>query len=163
MSSTLVKSIVVNGLKILDYYIDNAGQHRRPRFKCLCVCGNIFESRAEAIKNGTAKSCGCKTSDLMSNARTLPNNEGIVNRVYKNYEQTAVRRGIGFNLSLEEFKSFIFLDCIYCGSPPRLVVFVGSEKWGRKERVFAYNGIDRIDSSKSYIVSELPMTKVMGF
>lgn len=140
----------VNELKIIGYFVDGDGKNRRPRFRCLCVCGKIFEPRAEAIKNGSTKSCGCKTSELLIAAHTLENNAAIINRIYYNYKQTAARKEIDFNLSLEEFVPFISLNCVYCGRPPQLSVFSGSEKYKRKEKQFAYNGIDRINNDIGY-------------
>jgi hypothetical protein len=140
----------INAIKIIGYYCTD-GQYRRPYFECICVCGKIFESRAEAIKNGIAKSCGCKSSELMSVSRTLEGDTAIINRIYKNYKQTAIRRDISFELSLEQFKSFIFQNCIYCDSAPKLSIFSGSEKYGRKEKRLTYNGIDRVDSNIGYI------------
>jgi hypothetical protein len=142
----------INGLKIVEYYVANEAGGRRPRFKCLCVCGKIFAPRAEAIKNGTTKSCGCKSSELSALSHTLEDNAAVINLIYRNYKQTAIRRSISFNLSLEEFKPFLSQNCIYCGNPPQPSIFSGSEKYGRKEKQFSYNGIDRVDSNADYVL-----------
>jgi len=142
----------INGIKIVDYYIDNTGGQRRPRFKCLCVCGKIFEPRAETIKNETTKSCGCQTIDLQISKRTLEGDTAIINRLFRQYRDTAVRRDFCFLLTPEEFKAFIGKNCVYCGSPPRLSIFSASEKWKRKEKRLHYNGIDRVDSDIGYVI-----------
>lgn len=142
----------VNELKIIGYFVDGDGQNRRPRFRCLCVCGKIFEPRTETIKNGTTKSCGCKTSELLSASHTLENDAAIINKIYYNYKQTAARKEIDFNLSLEEFIPLLSLNCVYCGRSPQLSIFSGSEKYKRKEKRFAYNGIDRINNDLGYAV-----------
>jgi len=141
----------INGLKIIDYRC-TTGSSRRSYFKCLCICGQIFEARAEAIKNGHTKSCGCRTSELMSVSHTL--NEDVVasNILYGRYLHTAKRKDISFLLSIDDFKSFIFNNCYYCGAPPRLAKVSGSKKWNIKDKFVSYNGIDRIDNNIGYII-----------
>lgn len=37
----------------------NQRNEGKPRYECLCCCGNIFTARADKIKSGVTKSCGC--------------------------------------------------------------------------------------------------------
>lgn len=41
------------------------------KWSCVCDCGNICETTLQRLKNGRAKSCGCKKSELISKANTL--------------------------------------------------------------------------------------------
>lgn len=141
----------VNGIKIINYYVINDGKNRRPYFDCICFCGKNFTSRCETLKKNSSKNCGCKTSELMSLIRTKPNDIVAINRINNNYKQTAKRKKLVFSLSLDEFKQFIFKDCVYCGAPPKLSKLGGSGKCNKKEKVLSYNGIDRIDNDKGYI------------
>lgn len=59
---------------------------------------------------------------------------------YKKYELGAKKRGLPFELSLEEFDEITKMPCEYCGG-------YSDELNGIK-----FNGIDRIDSSKGYTV-----------
>lgn len=34
-------------------------ENNNPIYKCICFCGNAFSARADGIKDGTTKSCGC--------------------------------------------------------------------------------------------------------
>lgn len=141
----------INGLKIISYRCTK-GSSRRSFFTCICVCGETFESRADDIKKGAARSCGCKTSEFMSISHSLPEDIVAVNILYRRYFQTAKKRDILFSLTTDEFKQLIFKDCVYCGSPPRRVKICGSEKWNVKERFVSYNGIDRVDNNKEYVI-----------
>lgn len=56
----------INELKIVRFFrAGNEGIRKRLYYECECVCGRIFISRADHIKKGSCKSCGCLTiSDL---------------------------------------------------------------------------------------------------
>jgi hypothetical protein len=145
--------IEINGLKIVGYRCTK-GASRRTYFTCICLCGKEFESRAEAIKNGMARSCGCKTSELMSAAHTLDGDFAAINIVYRRYKYTAKRKSIPFLLSSDQFKQFIFQDCSYCGAKPKLSIMKIGGNAGRKTvKQLTYNGIDRVDNNIGYTVS----------
>lgn len=52
---------------------------------------------------------------------------------YKSYLMRSNRKGIDMDLTEEEFKNIILLDCYYCGTSDNI-------------------GVDRIDSSKGYTI-----------
>lgn len=135
----------INKLKITNYY-SNGG---RQFFQCICVCGKVFHARVDSIKAGTTKSCGCLMGDLISQKNRLPDNQGIINLVYKTYKGNARKRGLLFRLSISEFEKFIFADCFYCGQVPQQSKFVGQKN--RRDRLLSYNGVDRKDNSIGYI------------
>src|ERR1700690_1726184 len=137
---------IINDLKIINYYCTKEPR-RRCYFECLCTCGKVFTSRAESIKNGTTKSCGCKRYELSAIAHTLDNELVMSKRVYNNYKHTAIRKNVLFSLSIDEFKQLIFKNCFYCGIAPQLSKWAGSIKWKTKDKFFIYNGIDKIDNN----------------
>jgi len=71
--------------------------------------------------------------------------------VMKQYKNNAKSRKIHFELTKEELKSLISQDCYYCGSQPSNIVktFSGRTK---DNRSVSYNGIDRLDNSKGYVL-----------
>jgi len=138
----------INGLEIVSY--NKLG--RRQYFECLCICGNKFEARTDAIKSGSTKSCGCLTGDLISKKNRLPDNSGAINLVYRIYKHNAVKRSLDFSLSIEDFNKLIFDKCIYCGIEPQSKIFVSSQL-NRRDKELSYNGIDRVDNNIGYIMS----------
>lgn len=79
-------------------------------------------------------------------------NNSFINKVYKNYRDSAKVRGYSWELTDEQFLSLIKQNCFYCGDEPshRHVRFGRNN--GRKLSNTAVNGIDRIDSSKGYCI-----------
>lgn len=137
----------INGIKIIAYHSEGKRQY----FECVCVCGEIFTTRADGLKAGSVKSCGCLTGNLISNKNRLPNNLGTVNLVLRHYKSNAKKRSLEFLLSLDEFKVFIFGSCFYCGTKPSLSKFTTSQE-NRRDRELSYNGVDRINSNLGYRV-----------
>lgn len=45
--------------------IDNS-RYKEKRWACKCECGNIINVEASRLINGKAKSCGCKTNEIIS-------------------------------------------------------------------------------------------------
>jgi len=71
-------------------------------------------------------------------------------RLYSTYRGRCYRSKREFALSHEQFYALIGDICFYCGKPPSQKI-----KYGRQEdqREFLYNGIDRVDSSRGYVLN----------
>lgn len=65
--------------------------------------------------------------------------------LYTVYQLGAKRRGYTFDLTLDQFKMLTSQNCYYCGCPP-------SQK---NEGPYLYNGIDRTDSTKGYLMNNV--------
>ena len=64
--------------------------------------------------------------------------DNTINKIYfSNYEYRANKKGIDFTLSQNEFDNIVNNDCCFCG---------------KKTNNNHYNGIDRIDSNKGYVI-----------
>lgn len=62
-------------------------------------------------------------------------------RVYSLVKTGAVRRGLAWDLSFDQWREFAVSDCTYCGGEPSNSVAI--------HKIY-YNGIDRLDSSEGY-------------
>ena len=62
--------------------------------------------------------------------------------MFRDYKRNSTLRGLPFNITREQFESFIFLNCHYCGKEPAL----------RNRGVIPVNGIDRLDTKKGYFM-----------
>lgn len=131
---------------------------KRMKFEVECICGKIFYPRCESVLASTekgkcnpTKSCGCKRYDMVSEANKI--DDGPIKEVMKNYQCAAQKRKLSFNLTNEEFKSFLSKSCFYCGSEPVKHRTKKAKQGKRRERYLIYNGIDRIDNAIGYELS----------
>lgn len=91
------------------------------------------------------------------NRRKIPFKKTIkevgIKSLHSYYRDAAKKRGYEFSLSFEEFSSYIFKNCYYCGSSPKNI-FKRSLKPGSKniQDYFLYNGIDRKNNEIGYII-----------
>lgn len=51
-------------LVVVSLADNSASKHRGARWVCECDCGNITEVRADHLKNGSVRSCGCLARDV---------------------------------------------------------------------------------------------------
>lgn len=126
--------------------ISNGKNKYIPYWKCLCECGNTSIVSQYALVNKKTKSCGCALSTCKLGVIRLPIYESQKRRVYKDYEQAAIKKGRIFNLTLEYFKELISEKCFYCDSPPLNIIYSGN-----KQILYKYNGVDRIDNNLGYV------------
>lgn len=134
-------------LKVISFYGRQKAKRSNKSYtlwKCICKCGNEKITAASALKTGNTKSCGCLHKE---NAKRLPEGEAAFNRYYLHLKNGAKVRKYEFTLSTEEVKSLNNKNCYYCNESPT------KETKGISNGKYVYNGIDRIDNSKGYIIS----------
>ncbi len=113
-----------------------------------CDCGVEKDLKIARIREGT-ESCGCNAKNKcgIPSSRRLELGIGATNNVYNYYKSNAKKRNLEFNLSKEQFVELTQKNCTYCNAKPSNLKssknYYGS---------FLYNGIDRIDSSKGYLI-----------
>lgn len=117
-------------------------------WNCSCECGNSIDVKANNLTKGFVKSCGCKTYEISSLARTKPIRLVAVKSILYGYKNNAKNRKLDFNLSKKQFTELIFQNCFYCGSGLSNVFTI---KHSLGDRKLIYNGIDRVNSDKGYI------------
>lgn len=152
--ATINKGDVFGRLTVVEYA--NI-QHRTRYYKCVCVCGNVVTIRGVSLTIGATTSCGCYAREL-SRQKLLNNNytrleDGVSqrNQVILTYKINAKRRNLLYNLTIEEFEQLTLSNCHYCGNKPSSI-----RKDKRSDSIFyIYNGIDRIDNTKGYIVENV--------
>lgn len=124
----------------------------RSAWKCQCDCGNIKIVKTEELRNGGTKSCGCWNSEQRSLRA-----EGMYSRCIKYTAVEASAHKVWKNrygeMSFDDFHLLSQENCYYCNELPSNVFNVAEEKSSDRMRVegnFVYNGLDRLDSSKSH-------------
>ena len=113
---------------------------------CLCECGRMrLDSRFKPIRDGKNQNCGCIKPEPLKDAKTV-----IFNEFFRDYRKSAKRRGIVFQLTKEQCKALFEGNCHLCGIEPQ-------PRKPRKKfsETLAFNGIDRIDSTKGYFIGNV--------
>lgn len=136
-------------LTVLGYshsYVQPSGQ-KRAYWDVVCECGNKKKMSTSTLTTGT-KSCGCFFIEKRKKGfNKREEGEANFNYKYLSYMHRAKKKNMDFLLSKEEFREIVLRKCFYCGSE--------GESHHTKRSVnglFFSNGIDRIDSSKGYIL-----------
>jgi hypothetical protein len=115
-------------------------QNYSKKVNVVCACGNTFRMLAKNVttKRHTGKCRSCRRRDTIY-LKVPP-----FMRVYKHVKSVALRRGIGFTLTFEEF---LFLtaktECFYCEAP---LVWRARTKHGES----LASNLDRKDSKGIY-------------
>lgn len=126
-------------------------------WRCRCDCGNEKNIRGNSLAAGQSTSCGCLRSDTgrrMSKLNfaerykrnTLPSGRAGAWALFRRYEESAVKRGLDFQITFDTFIDLTSSECTYCGIAPHRSYGV-SRGNGR----YSYNGIDRLDNSCGYV------------
>lgn len=63
------------------------------------------------------------------------------------YKRNAKKRNLEWSITLEQFDKLIFSNCYYCGDEPRVHEL--------KRKTLIYNGLDRVDNNKGYIIDNV--------
>lgn len=111
---------------------------------CICDCGGAVVKSGSDLRTGNTGSCGCMRDACR---KSLPPTEAAFRYLYREYQDSARARGHAFDLSRDEFRRLTRQDCLYCGVLPGAVV-----SRPRINGSYIYNGVDRVDNTKGYIV-----------
>lgn len=127
------------------------GKTKKRRWICLCDCGSKSEKDTGSLTSGRHVSCGCQkiraASENSRKSRYKVRKETASFNVMKgSYKRGAAIRGVEWALSDEDTKKLFNGNCFYCGSVP-------SNNYKTTYYNMKYSGIDRIDNTLGYTVS----------
>lgn len=140
-----------HNLKVLEKVI----LKERVHWKCLCACNKITVVRTDGLTRGTSKSCGCNKSKNGKHKKMNRYKFGF-SCIYRTYKKAAKQRNLFFNLTKEESMILFKNNCHYCNSEPKNISipsYIKNSAEDIEKYKFIYSGIDRIDSSKGYEIS----------
>jgi len=121
-------------------------KHCQRMVDCICKCGREkLNTRFRNIRDRKMKNCGCIKSSNALSTKTR-----VFNEVYCDYRTTAKKRSRIFQLTREQCEVLFEGNCHLCGNEPQ-------KRKPRKalRHSWAYNGIDRIDSTKGYTIDNV--------
>lgn len=148
MRSKIDPNLYINkkyhNLKILSYL----GQDEEGYKLCeiQCDCGNLKKVKICNILRGKTKSCGC----LQKTHAKIGYGEAAFNELYRSYKFHAIQRNYTFEINRELFKLLTKQNCHYCGKTPSSEV-----KYKKNNGTYIYNGIDRKNNKKGYIIDNI--------
>ncbi len=120
-------------------------------WNCLCECGNIKIIRGSILRK-KSRSCGCVKIPIIRKRRKLKDEDYLaVSQLKARYQYDAKVRNLSFELTRQEFTYLTEQNCFYCEEEP-----ANRHKHKTPEGDFythVYNGIDRVDNDKGYILS----------
>jgi hypothetical protein len=121
----------------------------------LCKCGTLFSLAGRHCKNEGQQSCGCVKKEFARNLwlgkrkeetpQYKPQGINQVKGVFGSYLKSASRRGLAFELTLEQFSTLTKEPCYYCGE---IDVNSKTGKYGK----YRYNGVDRKNNLLGYTI-----------
>ncbi len=128
--------------------VDVKGTKRGAAWVCQCDCGNIVTVSGHSLREGNTTSCGCLRLERAIERVSKPVGIAAKNRAIAVMKANATRRELPWELTEEETVTLMGKPCHYCGALPSNV----SES---RNGSIQYSGIDRLDSSKGYIASNV--------
>jgi hypothetical protein len=105
---------------------------------CECTCGHVLRRQVSTLRKRKTEGCKHKKPDLRDIA---------LGDLFRRYARSADRRGLTFELTLEQFRTVISAPCYYCGAPPSGRHY---SDWKRKSYELLYSGVDRADAAYGY-------------
>ncbi len=121
----------------------------RRHYSVRCDCGRTKTVQGTLLRSGNTRSCGCLARQVAKSAR-LPGDHGAITAIVLQYMRHAADRGIEWHLSRDDVSSLVRQPCVYCGNPAGNIKRTKNLPEG-----FPHNGIDRLDSSKSYTLANV--------
>lgn len=118
---------------------------RSALIRCRCDCGVVKDVLQTSLRSGKSTCCGC---GKIYEDRSKPAFNQLFNHAYKG---AAVKRGLTFDLTEEQFRELVSRECFYCGAPPTEFRRVS----GTMVSVCLANGIDRVDNAIGYVLDNV--------
>lgn len=131
-------------------------------WECSCSCGNITKVLLTKLRNNTTKSCGChKLKNIKSrfgeNHPGWKGYNGICKSFFNRIKQTAIKRNLEFNISIEYIWGVYQKQngrCVYTGELIELPINANQLRGENNETIAS---LDRIDNDKGYVEGKCSM------
>jgi hypothetical protein len=123
----------------------------RQNWKYVCDCGTSGIKTGNIIRRHTkqGKEISCKGCAYRRRPQSTEKDTHEM-RLYKlSVLNRCKSKGINCELSFEDYCKLIKMNCDYCGSSPKKKNYAAKNKYVKGLEIEA-NGIDRVDSSKTY-------------
>lgn len=129
----------------------HVNEHKQTVWKCSCECGGETFSTVSPLRFGTKSSCGCLRNPCAAANKKWKGHGEIGLSQWAKIEYEAKKRNLEFSITIEDtWNLFLKQDkrCALTG----IVIGFGTSKRDVANRTAS---LDRIDSSKGYIPSNI--------
>lgn len=132
-------------------------------YKYKCICGTIETATKHGLSQSKNRDTYCcsvcrknKTSEWAKwhSVKYIDPIEAKCSVLHSNYRSRAKRKNWEFNLTFQEFKNLVLSNCYYCNLEPNKCRLDRAKSRKGISRIY-FNGIDRIDSNKGYIINNV--------
>lgn len=111
---------------------------------CRCECGLEWSVRASnLISMYSCHRCASRIKNEYTDREF-----SALNNVFLSLKAAARYRNLRWEITVDQFREITRCNCFYCDKPP-------SNKRTRRRSVYIYNGLDRVDNSQGYIISNV--------
>lgn len=124
-----------------EFLKTKSGTVRVSTFKC--ECGNLFNAKMKAVKNGNTKSCGCRFKKMMEDRNTIHGLSGT--RIYKTWKDMKARC---YNQNNKDYKNYNGRGISVCEAWRN--DFKSFHDWAMSNNYSDNLTIDRIDNDGNY-------------
>jgi hypothetical protein len=149
------KQYEIQGMIFGNWYVversKTNSKHNAKRWVCRCICGAIRLRPTGQIVSGHSKSCGKK--GCLVRSKISSGEQAGRKRVIQHYRQNSKNYNHVFCLSEKQLDKLFKGKCFYCGCNPKNTI--GSQYKFNDKTVFTYNGIDRKDAKKGYVIGNV--------
>ena len=111
---------------------------------CRCSCGKTVNVRGNALKTGHTRSCGCLLWEWRRKKKGIQKPGVCLRSLFSSYRYGAKKRGLSFELDLDDVLTLIQQNCFYCDAPP------SNRQVSSTGEILIYNGIDRVRNEEGY-------------
>lgn len=134
-----------------------SGKHKQYiLWECKCECGNTHYTESYKLKRGRKKSCGCLEG--IGRPINFKEDRALVlwGRLYSStIKKRAKKAGYKTDITLEYFIEISKKPCFYCGDKEVQSIKDNANGKPITDTKISFNGIDRVDSSTGYFISNV--------
>lgn len=140
--------------------ISKAETKGRTAWLCQCDCGNIKIIKAESLKDGSTKSCGCLNQEKRKDRAYGLYSSNIKYKPVEASARIIWSKRYNDGISFEDFYRISQMNCHYCDAPPNNIQNPAmsvkkSSNFAKENGNFIYNGLDRIDSLLPHTINNV--------
>jgi len=139
----------IGNIQVLEYLGGRWGE-----IKCRCHCGKEFKTSTCNIVDRRARSCGCEKSYIGQKNAKYSGFEEISKTFFSRIRYSAIGRNIEFDVKIEYIWDLFIQQGRKCAISGLPIFFNASRSHGEPGNA----SLDRIDSSRGYVVGNVQWT-----